>query len=128
MSFITSGSGHDYEVYCAKRAVCRAKGAFCRAKYTLGATKVDRATTVPSASVAPAVADVLSRISSEIWGRGKSRRIPVYLQYHVSELTQVQTQLFLITESLNMGRGGVCGWKVHFLSWVFTGSMDTDIV
>ena len=66
MSFITGGSGHDYEVYCAKRAVCRAKGAFCRAKYTLGATKVDRATTVPSASVAPAVADVLSRISSEI--------------------------------------------------------------
>ena len=80
MSFITGGSGHDYEVYgakravcrairafCrAKRAVCRAKRAFCRVKYTFGATKVDHSTTVPTTSVAPAVADVLSRISSEI--------------------------------------------------------------
>ena len=66
MSFITGGSGHDYEVYGAKRAVCRAIRAFCRVKYTFGATKVDHSTTVPTTSVAPALLDVLSRISSEI--------------------------------------------------------------
>ena len=33
MSFITGGSCHNYEVYCAKRAVCRAKRAFCKRTY-----------------------------------------------------------------------------------------------